>query len=206
MLTDPADEARLPALPLRELADRVLAEPPRAGTTRVVAVDGPSGSGKTTLAGRLAALLGAPVVHLDDIYPGWDGLADIVPRLVEWVLEPLHRGEPARYRRYDWVEGVYAEWHEVPAAPVLVVEGCASGSLAAAPYLSLLVWVEAPHDLRMERGIARDGETYRPHWERWARQEDELYRTQRTRERADVRLDGAPRIVYDEASEYVPLP
>ncbi|HEU4676488.1 MAG TPA: uridine kinase [Motilibacteraceae bacterium] len=194
------------ARPLRGLADRVLAAPPRAGATRVVAVDGPSGSGKTTLAGRLAALLGGPVVHLDDLYPGWDGLADAVPRLVEWVLEPLGRGEPARYRRYDWVEGVYAEWHEVPTAPVLVVEGCASGSLAAAPYLSLLVWVEAPHDLRMERGIARDGEAYRPHWERWARQEDELYRTQRTRERADVRVDGAPQVPYDEASEYVPSP
>lgn len=206
MLSETHEAAGAPGpRPLRALAEHVLAAPARAGATRVVAVDGPSGSGKTTLAGRLATLLEAPVVHLDDLYPGWDGLAEAVPRLVEWVLEPLHRGEAARYRRYDWVEGAYAEWHEVPSAPALVVEGCASGSLAAAPYLSLLVWVEAPHDLRMQRGIARDGEAYRPHWERWARQEDELYRTQRTRERADARVDGAPGIAYDEASEYVPL-
>ena len=162
---------------------------PAAGTTRVVAVDGPSGSGKTTLAAELSAAFGgAPVVHMDDLYPGWDGLADAVPRLREWVLEPLASGAPARYRRYDWVENRYAEWHEVPACDVLVVEGVGSGALACAPHLTALVWVEAPRPLRLARGLERDGEAYRPHWERWAAQEDEYFLADGTRARADVRL------------------
>ena len=42
----------------------------------VVAIDGYSGSGKSTLAAALASLLpGWQVLHLDDWYPGWDGLA-----------------------------------------------------------------------------------------------------------------------------------
>ena len=42
----------------------------------VVAIDGYSGSGKSTLAAALAFLLpGWQVLHLDDWYPGWDGLA-----------------------------------------------------------------------------------------------------------------------------------
>jgi uridine kinase len=175
------------------VAALVRTAPPRAGTTRVVAVDGPSGSGKTVLAAELSDVLdGAPVVHMDDLYPGWDGLDEAVPRLLEWVLQPLSRGEPARYRRYDWPAGAYAEEHQVPTSEVLVVEGVGSGALACAPYLSLLVWVEAPRPLRFERGIARDGEAYRPHWERWARQEDEHFRRNATRERADARVDTAP--------------
>jgi hypothetical protein len=71
-----------------------------------------------------------------------------------------------------------------------VVEGVGCGARACAPYLSLLVWVEAPRDVRFARGIARDGEAYRPHWERWARQEQALFAAEGTRERADVIIDG----------------
>jgi uridine kinase len=173
------------------LAARARAAAPRAGGTRVVAIDGPSGSGKSTLAAALAAELAAPVVHLDDIFPGWDGLDDAVPRLVEWVLEPLAKGEPARYRRFDWPRHEYAEWHEVPEAGVVVVEGVSCGATACAPYLSLLLWVEAPRELRFARGIERDGEAYRPHWERWAAQEDAHFAREGTRGRADEILWGA---------------
>ena len=173
-----------------ELAGWVAARPPRAGGTRVVAVDGPSGSGKTTLAAALAPLLGAAVIHMDDLYPGWDGLAEAVPRLLDWVLEPLADGRPARYRRYDWHAGAYAEEHPVPAGGTLLLEGVACGARACAPHLSALLWVEAPLELRHARGIARDGEAYAPHWERWQRQEEAHFAVEGTRERADVRLDS----------------
>ncbi len=84
---------------------------------------------------------------------------------------------------------------DVPAAGALIVEGCGSGALAAAPYLSLLVWVDAPHDVRRARGIGRDGEIFRPYWELWAAQERELFAAERTAGRADVRVDGT--VPYD---------
>ena len=89
-------------------------------------------------------------------------------------------------------------------APVLVVEGCGVGVRATAPYLSLLVWMDAPHDERMRRGIARDP-GYRPHWERWARQEQAMYDAEQTRERADLRVDGDPVGPYDPTVEVVLL-
>ena len=55
------------------------AREPACGTTKVVAVDGPSGSGKSSLCEGLAAVTGGVVVHLDDAYPGWDGLAATPP-------------------------------------------------------------------------------------------------------------------------------
>jgi hypothetical protein len=49
--------------------------------------------------------------------------------------------------------------------------------------------VEADREVRFARGIARDGEAYRPHWERWARQEGSLFAADGTRDRADIVLD-----------------
>src|SRR5271156_6620727 len=109
-----------------QLAGRLAGTEPRLGRTRLVAVDGRSGSGKTWLAGRLARPLDAPVIHLDDLYPGWDGVAKAADVLTEWVIEPLSRQEPARWRRFDWDTMSYAEWHRTEAAGVVLLEGCGS--------------------------------------------------------------------------------
>lgn len=71
------------------LAERIRGLPARAGRTVVVAVDGPAGAGKSTFARRLGEALDVPVVELDDIYPGWDGLDQAAQLLVELVLKPL---------------------------------------------------------------------------------------------------------------------
>lgn len=178
---------------LSEVTRLLARRPPAAGPTRVVAVDGPSGAGKTTFAAALADPVGAPVVHMDDLYPGWDGLEDGVPRLLEWVLEPLAARRPAAYRRYDWGTGDYAEWHPVPAGDLLVVEGAGSAARACAPYLSVLVWVQAPAATRLARGRARDGAALETHWHRWARHERRHFAAEGTEQRADVVLDtGGP--------------
>jgi len=166
---------------------------PGAGTgagCRLVVIDGPAGSGKTTLAAQLGAELSAQVIHMDDLYEGWTGMSAGVGRLVEQVLAPLAAGRPGSYRRYDWTLGGFAELHEVPLAPFLVVEGCGAGARRVAPLTTLLVWVEADDELRLARGLARDGEDAREHWIGWMATEREVYAAEGTAQRADVVLDG----------------
>jgi anti-sigma regulatory factor (Ser/Thr protein kinase) len=171
------------------LAAHVRATAPRCGRTRLVCVDGPSGSGKSTLAGQLAPVLGgAPVLAMDDLYPGWDGLAASVPLLHDQVVAPLTAGLPAGYRRWDWDRSAWAEHHDIGTPDVLIVEGVGCGSRLITPFAVLMVWMEAPEDIRFGRGIARDGQAYRPHWERWAAQEQALFAAEGTRARADVVL------------------
>jgi len=55
--------------------------------------------------------------------------------------------------------------------------------------VAVSVWVDAARDVRLARGIARDGESYRPHWERWAAQEDALFAADGTRARADLVIE-----------------
>lgn len=162
---------------------------PRAGVVRVVAIDGPSGSGKTTLAAAVSAALDCPVAHMDEIFPGWDGLAAAVGLVAAQVLGPLARGEGAAYRVWDWENDAWGRTVTLPRAPFLVLEGCGSSVGEAGRYAALRVWVEAGRAERMRRGLARDGAIYARHWERWARQEEALFSADRTRERADLVVD-----------------
>ncbi|WP_104116294.1 aminodeoxychorismate synthase component I [Arthrobacter sp. B1805] len=141
----------------------------------LIAVDGRSGAGKTTLAVELAALLrehhSVSLFHLEDIYPGWDGLADGISRYVEHVLRPLGEGRAARWRAWDWTRGEDGEEHVTPGADIVLLEGVGAAASAARPYLDAVVWVEADPDVRRRTAIERDGATYAPFWERWAEQE-----------------------------------
>ncbi|WP_392541938.1 hypothetical protein [Oryzobacter telluris] len=161
---------------------------PARGSTVVVAVDGRSGSGKTLLGTAVAATLECPVVHLDDVYPGWDGLADGVELLTADLLEPVSRDEPGTYRRWDWMRSRPGRVVPVPTSRLLVVEGCGVLTPPAAAHAAVRVWVEAPDDVRRRRALSRDGETYAPHWQRWAAQEDAAYGASRPREHADLVL------------------
>jgi hypothetical protein len=158
---------------------------PACGTTTVVAVDGPSGSGKSTFADGLAAATGARVLRLDDIYPGWHGLA-AAPPMVARALEDVAVGEIGSVDRWSWV-------HDRPAAPLRVVpggllllDGVGSGAAVIRPFLSALLWVEAPTAARKERALSRDGETYAPYWDVWAGQERRHFRSDGTRHHADL--------------------
>jgi uridine kinase len=177
---------------LADLATRLRDAPPALGAVRMVCVDGPAGSGKTTFAGRLADALdpAAAVVHMDDLYAGWT-LTGAGARLAAGVLRPLACGEPGAYHRFDWAGGRFAAVPTpVPVPEVLIVEGCGSSPAALAPWTTLRVWVEAPAGLRLVRGLARDGEDHAEHWRRWQRMEAAYFAADRTRERADLLVDG----------------
>jgi len=161
---------------------------PALGSTVVVAVDGRSGAGKTVLGTAVAEALACPVVHLDEIYPGWDGLADGVALVTACVLEPLARGERAAYPRWDWMRSRPGRTIEVAAGPHVVLEGCGALVPPADRYAAVRVWVDAPTPVRRERALSRDGEAYAPHWDRWAAQEDAVYAGSRPWEDADVLL------------------
>jgi uridine kinase len=174
------------------LAARVRAAATALGAVRLICVDGPAGSGKTTLAGVLATALGqrAAVVHLDDLYEGWTGLVGVWERVEAQLLVPLAAGRSGRYQRYDWPTARFAEWVEVPVPEVLILEGCGSSPRAVDGRAVLRVFVDAPADVRLARGLARDGADERDHWLAWMAEEATEFVRESTRDRADVVVDG----------------
>jgi uridine kinase len=174
---------------------------PRLGDVRLIAVDGPSGAGKTRFALRLAKEIDAPVVHTDDLLDGWDDQFTFWDRLEESVLGPLRRGETAFYRRYRWERGGF---DPVPVrldpAPIVILEGVSSARRGIRPDLSLIVFVDAPPDLRFSRTLARDGDdslAFRAYLERWRSAEDRHFADDRTKEHADLVVDGSAETADD---------
>jgi uridine kinase len=177
--------------------------------TVLVAVDGAGGSGKSVFAESLWTKLNAfrvpaCVVHVDDFYlpstrrPRGGPLEKPIgsnfdwPRLRDQVLEPLRRGQTARYDRYDWVADAMANTHEVLPGQVVIVEGIYSSRRELAPLYKMRVWVECPRELRLSRGLKRDGETARGRWEDdWMPCEDRYIREHRPQEYADATVNGA---------------
>ena len=167
----PDEGARELAPRLSALAgERATASSGEVGTrpgVPVVTIDGYSGSGKSTLAAALAPLLpGWQVLHLDDWYPGWDGLeagADIARR----IAADLRAGRASSYEAWDWENDTTGATTRVPLAPT-IIEGC--GAIEAEA--DLTIWIADPgEDERRSRALARDGQTYAPHWRRWADQD-----------------------------------
>ncbi len=167
----------------------VRSRPATLGAGRLICVDGPAGSGKTTLGRAISDLAQAPLIHMDDLYDGWGGLPRLADQL-DSILAPLARGEAGSYRRYDWEAGRYDETVAVVPAPLLVLEGVGSGSRVTDGLATVLVWVEAPADLRVRRGLERDGEQVEHHWRQWTLDEAEHFDREGTAGRADLLVDG----------------
>ena len=163
---------------------------PPAQRPVIIAVDGRSGAGKTTIAVELAALLRrhrtVSLFHLEDIYPGWDGLAGGVERYISSVLEPLHQGTSATWTAWDWEARNDGDFRTTAAAQVVLVEGVGSSHGRAAGFLDAIIWVDAPQQARKQRALERDGDTYAPFWDTWAEQEERLLAS----------LDGEPGAGY----------
>ncbi|WP_426979530.1 chorismate-binding protein [Pseudarthrobacter sp. O4] len=178
----------------------------------IIAIDGRSGAGKTTLAIELAARLRenhkVSLFHLEDIYPGWNGLAAGIERYVSTVLKPLHHGEPADWVSWDWNRHYDGETRTTQPAEIVLVEGVGAAAEAARPFLDAVVWADSPDQDRRSRALARDGESYEPYWDQWAAQEQEWLAADDVPAHAAVRVlnlaDGAAPEEVLQSLQYLP--
>jgi hypothetical protein len=103
---------------------------------------------------------------------------------------PLSRGRAARYQVRDWGGDEFGRsldgWRTVDPRPIVVVEGVAVTRAAVADLFTYGIWVDAPTEVRLRRGLDRDGEDHRHLWTTWMRLEDDFFDRDRARDRADL--------------------
>ena len=166
-------------------------------------IDGPGGAGKSVLAAALARKdARISVVPIDDFYvpradrvrgrdallTPWENLE--VSRVQEEVLQPLAAGIDCSYRRYDWGSDALAERRVIPSGGIVLVEGVYALIPPLRDYYHLTVWMDCPRELRLERGLARDGQQALAQWkDQWMPAEDRYAATQLPMDGADLLLD-----------------
>lgn len=173
-----------------ELADQL--------PTVIVLIDGRAGSGKSTIAKQLQDLLfkeleqSPKVIHMDDLYPGWEGLRAGSQYLNLNILSKLAAGKTASWQVWDWAKGERGGsdqgngWREYSGPGVVIVEGCGSLSRAGAEMAHLKLWLEADRATRRKRWEERDGHIFDEYWPIWEIQEDEFYSQEHSSELADL--------------------
>jgi len=185
-----------------ELARDLLA---RDGPVRLVGIDGCAGAGKTTFAGNLArAAGGAPIVHTDD-FASHDVPIEWWPRLLADVIDPLLAGQQATYVAYDWVNRTAGPTKTIDPEPLVIIEGVGACRSAWRHRLAASIWIDAPRDERLRRGLARDGVGLADFWRDWMAAEDEYVEAENPADQVELVVDGAADTGYDAGNEFVIL-
>jgi uridine kinase len=145
---------------------------PAHNSPPIVLVDGRSGAGKTEYSQVLARELEATLISLDEVYPGWDGLDAGSAHVFSRVVVPFSSGQPGTYTTWDWVARRAGTPVTVNPSHALIIEGCGAIRAESVAFATRVVWMDASEETRKARALARDGEMFRPHWTRWALQEE----------------------------------
>jgi hypothetical protein len=105
------------------------------------------------------------------------------PRFDEQVLSPLLAGRDATYQARDWTDWYGSTLGSLKTqrwSPTVILEGVTCTRRDTIGRLAYAIWVEAPADMRLARGMARD--TRFPGkedlWKQWMREEDDLHGTE----------------------------
>ena len=136
----------------------------------------------------LACELEAPIVHTDD-FASWENPVDWWLELITHALEPLAEGRSASYRPTSW-GGEEKPPVVIEPAAFVILEGVTASRDAFRPYLTFSIWIETPREVRLRRGLQRDGLHARAQWEDWMQAEDRYVERERPAERADRVLPG----------------
>lgn len=189
------DQALSPVLDL-------ICEKQERGRIPIVLIDGRAGAGKSLFAQQLSDAYfkidnqAARVVAMDDLYPGWEGLASGSAYLYSNILKPLTQGKTSTWQVWNWnenkrgVDDPVSGYREFSGGTALIVEGCGSISRLSSELADLTLWVEADSMVRKTRFHERDSGKFDGYFATWSAQEDEFYEREKSRELAQLIIEN----------------
>jgi uridine kinase len=168
----------------------------------IVLVDGRAGSGKSTFARLLQDQVfqqtkqSPKVLHMDDIYQGWDGLEAGSLYLVEQILRPLAQNGKCEWQRWDWDANIRGGsdpgngWRSFEGQNLLIVEGCGAVTASSRAEADLAIWVESDRHTRRERFEARERGRFSKFWASWSAQEDLFFQDHNSQALCELEVEN----------------
>jgi len=163
----------------------------------IISIDGRAGSGKSTLAEGLAQVAGAAVVRMDDFFlpvnmRTEERLSQVggnvhYERFAEEVLPFLRSGAAFSYNVFDCGVGDFCGVREIPAAPILVVEGSYSCHPFFGDYADFRVFADVSPDEQLRRIEFRNGKDIAKIFaDKWIPAEEMYFKQHSILQNADV--------------------
>jgi len=159
----------------------------------IIAIDGPAGAGKTTLAHEiylaLAPKISVNVIHMDDLYDGWDNaLGADLSAILKYLVNQHQKSSSAQIKRYNWSTSSFGESENIEPADLLILEGVGSGDKSLQDDLAALIWIDIDPEIGVMRVIDRDGYQVEDEMKKWLGTQQKYFSQHSTREKADFIL------------------
>ena len=159
----------------------------------IIAIDGPAGAGKTTLASTLFLALSphisTTVIHMDELYPGWQGaLGQELTKTLTWLTSCHKAKKPLLYSSFNWVTNEFDPPKSHVSTQLLILEGVASAQIAIEDSLATTIWLDLDPAIGYQRVIERDGEKISREMTQWLLMQEQHFAADKTKERCDFLL------------------
>lgn len=162
-------------------------------THPIIAIDGPAGAGKTTLAHEiylaLSTKMSVQVIHMDDLYAGWNNaLTADLTKVLTYLVDQHLANSPANIQRYNWSTSSFGESEAMSPCDLLILEGVGSGDKEIQDKFAALIWMEIEPEAGLKRVVNRDGAHVQEEMEKWLTTQAQYFLQHSTREKADFIL------------------
>jgi uridine kinase len=159
----------------------------------IIAIDGPAGAGKTTLAATLSLALAQDftitVIHMDDLYAGWDdALGTSLTESLTWITSSHKTGKDLIYSPFNWSQNDFDPPRHCASTSLLILEGVGSSQMAIEEFLSTSIWIDLDPIVGFQRVIERDGDQISESMQGWLDQQGQHFARDRTKERSEFIL------------------
>ena len=159
----------------------------------IIAIDGPAGAGKTTLAQTISLALSpqisTTVIHMDELYPGWEKALGVeLTETLTWLTQSHKAKKPLRYSSFNWATNEFNTSHVVDSTQLLILEGVGSAQRPIEGSLVTSIWLDLDPQIGFQRVIERDGAIITAEMTKWLAMQEQHFATDHTKERCEFLL------------------
>ena len=155
----------------------------------LIAIDGRAGAGKTTLAATLFAQISlkhsVDVIHMDDLYQGWeDSLSIHLTQTLESIVKAHQFNESFEIEIFNWNAMKFDSTQKIEPVEYLILEGVGAGQKIVRDAGATLYWLDVDPDVGIARVLKRDGNQIAEQMKQWQIDQELHFMSDKTRENA----------------------
>ncbi|MCX6442847.1 MAG: hypothetical protein NTW43_01535 [Actinobacteria bacterium] len=159
----------------------------------LLVIDGPAGAGKTTFAAKLEAELSlnatVHVIHMDDLYNGWDNaLSNALSEILDRISTAHLAGREFVIKKFDWHTMAFDSEEKVTPTDYLIIEGVGAAQQIVRETGATTYWLDIEPEIGLQRVLDRDGVHIEAQMRQWQVDQDKHFARDETRENCEFKL------------------